>query len=420
MSTFKPRKILHIELNQDIHQLALDTSDVDLYIVFWWYGIPLGHQEIFTQQLPISEEQLLNLAVQTITPALKSHFSNHNIPLPETSLTAAPQELLKTWEQPFIKLCESLSKSDKSSVSVVICTRDRPKQLAQCLHSLKNLSHPPDEILVVDNAPSSDATKQLVNQIAGVRYVLEPRPGLDFARNAGIYNSTGDIIAYTDDDVVVHNDWIMRLKQGFLNPQIMALTGLVIAAELTTESQYIFEKYWSFNRGYQALIFDSKYFDKYQFLGVPAWRIGAGANMAFRRKVFALVGDFDERLDVGAAGCSGDSEFWYRVLAEGGICRYEPTAVVYHCHRQDMDSLQRQIFFYMRGHVTELLIRFEKYQHWGNIVRLALLPVHFTYVIIFGVLKERRRLKTLLAEIRGCFSGAKFYVKNYQSTNSIN
>jgi glycosyltransferase involved in cell wall biosynthesis len=419
MSDFIPRTILHIELSQDIPILVADTNPSFFYVVFWWHGIPLGHQEILNQQLPMSAEQLLDLAVQTITPALKAHFSKNNILFMEASTTASARELMKIWEQPFINLCKEWSKSENFSVSVVICTRDRPEQIAECLRSLKNLSHPPEEIVVVDNAPSSDATRQIVAQIPGVRYVLEPRPGLDFARNAGIYNSTGEIIAYTDDDVVVHNDWVMRLRQSFRDPQVMALTGLVIAAELETESQYIFEKYWSFNRGYQSLMFDSQYFAKYQFLGVPAWRIGAGANMAFRRKVFELVGDFDERLDVGAAGCSGDSEYWYRVLAEGGICRYEPTAVVYHTHRKDMDSLQRQIFFYMRGHVTELLIRFEKYRHWGNIVRLALMPVHFTYVILFGIFKQRPRLKTILAEIRGCFSGVKFYFHHQKLTYSL-
>ena len=57
------------------------------------------------------------------------------------------------------------------------------------------------------------------------------------------------------------------------------------------------------------------------------WKVGAGANMAFRRNVFDLVGLFDERLGAGAAGCSEDSEIWYRILANQLQIRYEPRAV---------------------------------------------------------------------------------------------
>lgn len=94
--------------------------------------------------------------------------------------------------------------------------------------------------------------------------------------------------------------------------------------------------------------------------------------MAFRRQIFALVGNFDERLDMGAAGCSGDSEIWYRILAEGWMCNYEPAAVVFHYHRQELDSLKKQMYLYMRGHVMALLVQFAKYRHWGNLIRLFL------------------------------------------------
>ena len=105
------------------------------------------------------------------------------------------------------------------------------------------------------------------------------------------------------------------------------------------------------------------------------------------------------------------------MLAEGWTCRYEPTAVAYHYHRRDLDSLKKQIFYYMRGHVTELLIRFEKYRHWGNLIRLAILLPYFTHLFLFGFLKGKLRYSTLLIEIVGCFSGAKFYFKSQMSAN---
>lgn len=411
-----PKQIIHVELSQPLKPIQLDAGYTAAYVVFWWHGVPLGHRELCLPEELASAEQLADMAIQTITPALERYCLEYGVDRPAEASYSVKPNALERWREPVAQLQNHWSTPTPSTtVSVVICTRDRPDYLERCLRSLQTLVQPPEEILVVDNAPSSDATQQLVARIPGIRYIREPRPGLDFARNAGLRHSTGDVIAYIDDDVTVHANWVVRLRQAFRESKVMAVTGLVIAAELDTESQYIFEKYWSFNRGYQALLFDHQFFEKYRLVGAPAWRIGAGANMAFRREVVDRIGYFDERLDVGAAGCSGDSEFWYRVLAEGFACRYEPTAVTYHCHRREMAGLQKQIFYYMRGHVTELLIRFEKYHHWGNLVRLALLPVYFAYVILLGVFREKLRLTTLKSEILGCFSGFKFYFENRPS-----
>ena len=90
--------------------------------------------------------------------------------------------------------------------------------------------------------------------------------------------------------------------------------------------------------GIARVDFDRTFFEATKDVGVPAWRLGAGANMAFRRDAFDRVGLFDERLGAGASGCSEDSELWYRLLAEGHRCRYWPSAVVLHHHRADWDE----------------------------------------------------------------------------------
>lgn len=410
-----PWQILHLDLGADIPALSYNPDFGGVYAVFWWQGVPLCHLEISALVLPMSATQLENLVWQKITPAVEHHLSDQSTPHIDfntlMALNKPLSQLSQRWLQP----------ESTASISVVICTRDRASLLARCLSSLQNLSQPPLEIVVVDNAPKSDATRQLVEQMPNVRYVLEPRPGLDIARNTGIDHSTGDIIAFTDDDVTVHPNWLIRLQQSFHDPKVMAVTGLVLAAELDTEAQFIFEKYWSFNRGYCDRTFDSHYFELHKSCGVPAWFIGAGANMAFRRQVFELVGNFDERLDVGAAGCSGDSEFWYRVLAQGWSCRYEPTAVTYHYHRRDLDSLKQQMYYYMRGHVAALLIQFEKYRHWGNLRRLFLtLPKQYTKKILRLLFRgSKPESSTLLAEISGCVSGVQFYLQNRHASQLL-
>ena len=241
------------------------------------------------------------------------------------------------------------------SVSVVICTRDRPADLARCLAGLSSQSRLADEVIVVDNASRGEATHRVVYD-AGARYIREDRPGLDIARNRGLLAASSDVVAYTDDDTELHPRWLERLVAAF-DEDIASVTGLVLPACLKTEAQWYFEERWSFGRGFERVDFDQAFYQAFRSRGCPAWKVGAGANMAFRRCVFDRVGFFDERLDVGAAGCSGDSEMWYRLLAAGLKCRYEPSAVVFHHHRLDFDGLKSQIFNYMRGHVAALMIR---------------------------------------------------------------
>jgi len=298
------------------------------------------------------------------------------------------------------------------SVSLVICTRDRPRELARCLTSLPEQTYPPQEVIVVDNASVANGTEEICRE-ANVRYVREPRPGLDIARNAGARASSREIVAYTDDDVVLHPWWLERLVGAFDAPEISAVTGLVLPAELATPAQWHFERYWGFGRGFKRTDFDAAFLTANETHGCPTWLIGAGANMAFRRTVFQQIGFFDERLDVGAAGCSGDSEFWHRILCAGGICRYEPSAVAFHYHRRDWRNLRKQIRAYMRGHAAALLVQYERSGRRGNLRRLFIsFPNIYARRIVKGLLRNGEVADaTMREEIIGLLSGIWFYVR---------
>ncbi len=416
-----PWKIINIDLSKPIPELAVIPGYGGIYTVFWWHNIPLGQQEILAAQLPMSATELTNLAVQAITPTIGSHLLEQGFKaaLPVISKNPArdcPPEFkaLMALEQPLAKLEQHFSSLNSETISVLICTRNRPEQLERCLRSLQNLSPFPHEIIVIDNAPSSDATQKLVAKIPEVKYVLEPRPGLSIARNTGIRKSTGNIIAFTDDDVIVHPDWITRIAQSFQRDRVIAMTGLILPAELENEAQLIFQKgHTGFGWGYRPITFDTQFFEDMKPYAVPVWRIGAGANMAFRRELFDRIGLFDERLGAGASGCSEDSEIWYRILAEGWFCRYEPTAVVYHYHRGDLDSLKHQMYHYMRGHITALFVQFERYKHWGNLRRVFIaLPRYYIKRFIIGLLTGFRGVnRTLFSEIFGCLAGIQFYLQ---------
>lgn len=299
------------------------------------------------------------------------------------------------------------------STSVVICTRDRPNDLRRCLVSLTLQTRPPDEVIVVDNASGGRETRDVV-EAAGVRYLREDRPGLDFARNCGARAATGDLVIYTDDDTELHPDWIGNTIRAFDDPAIAAVTGLVLPATLKTEAQWLFEDQWSFGRGYDRIDYDSAFYTANRSRGCPAWIIGAGANMAFRRGIFDEIGYFDERLDVGQAGCSGDSEYWYRLLASGHTCRYEPTAVIWHHHRLRIEDLNKQIYAYMRGHAAALMVQYERTGDRGNL-RRAFLTMPNDYLRRF-IRRMRDGKKSsnrfLSAEVRGMAAGLIFYFRS--------
>jgi glycosyltransferase involved in cell wall biosynthesis len=298
------------------------------------------------------------------------------------------------------------------TVTVIICTRDRPDPLARCLASLPAQSLVPDEVVVVDNASEGTMTRD-VALAAGVRYLREDRPGLDVARNTGLLAATSQVIAYTDDDTELHPRWLERLVGAFDEESVMAVTGLVLPAELATQAQWIFETRWGFGRGFDRVDFGPEFYRRTRRQGCPAWEIGAGANMAFRREVVRAVGLFDERLDVGAAGCSGDSEYWYRIMAAGWTCRYEPTAVVYHYHRRETQALAKQIRAYMRGHVAALLVQYERTGDRGNLRRAFLvLPSYYLLRTLHRLRYGRTEDNSVLAEeIRGALAGLQYYAR---------
>lgn len=232
-------------------------------------------------------------------------------------------------------------------VTVAVCTRDRTHHLERCLAGLRELDYPRLERLVVDNAPTSDATEELVRRHPEVRYVREPRPGLDWARNRAVVEARGELIAFTDDDVTVDPGWVRALARVFAaDAEVMAVTGLVEPAEMETPAQVLFEDYGGFGRGYQR-----RFYRVHSEAGERAARhhggagmFGTGANMAYRRELFERIGAFDPALDVGTATHGGgDLEMFFRTLKEGHTLVYEPAAVVRHWHRRDYESLRAQI-----------------------------------------------------------------------------
>lgn len=243
------------------------------------------------------------------------------------------------------------------SVTVVVCTRNRSSQLASCLDRLGGLTYPRLDVLVVDNAPADDATRRVVEQTAArdgrVAYVVEPRPGLSAARNRGLATATGDIVAYTDDDVWVDPGWVDGLVRGFRRRgDVGCTTGLVSTASISTPAEAYFDaRAASWSARMAPDVFDlSPSHQRGPLYPYSAGIFGTGANLALDRRLLDALGGFDEALGAGTATNGGeDLDIFVRVLRAGRAIAYEPSALVWHHHRADDAALLRQMFGYGTG-----------------------------------------------------------------------
>lgn len=228
------------------------------------------------------------------------------------------------------------------AISVIVCTRDRPGELEGCLEAIHALDYPSFEVVVVDNASTGTETELLTSRF-GSRYVSEPRPGLDWARNRGIAEARHGIVAFTDDDARVDALWLAALAQALADPTVSAATGLVAPLELETDAQILFEfDYGGMGKGFQPWHAEQRSMGPERLLRTQ--NLGVGANMCFRREVFDQVGGFDPALDVGTpARGGGDLDMFHRVVTAGLTLQYEPSALVWHRHRRSLQALERQL-----------------------------------------------------------------------------
>ena len=421
MPTFPAYAITHIRLDGPPAPPPLPGPGQGSYVVFWWQEIALGQLFLAPGELLIEAAYHAAL-LAAITPAVHYYASQHSAGQVAwaTWLAALDYKRWTAWMATIMSGWLPAAPPTQLPVSVVICTRGRATQLRRCLHMLHGLACQPTEIVVVDNAPTDTSTRDVCREFAGVVYREEPRAGLDIARNTGIITAQGPIVAFVDDDVVVHPWLIYRVWETFRDPSIAAMTGLVIALELQTEAQLIFEQNWSFNRGYVDKLYSPHYVRQAASPAPPVWEIGAGANMAFRKSVFEEIGYFDELLDVGAAGCSGDSEIWYRILLHGHSIHYNPRAVVYHEHRAEIAGLKHQLFHYMRGHVVAALIQQAQQPRAGYAHHVYRnLPRYYFVLLRISFPFFRSRSRTLWAEIRGLASGISFYRQHRQKIREM-
>jgi GT2 family glycosyltransferase len=268
-------------------------------------------------------------------------------------------------------------------ISVVICTRDRLDQLAACLRRVGQQEYPRFEVLVVDNAPAGDEVRVLSAAAPGgmpVRYLREARPGLSWARNAGVAAASGEIIAFLDDDEEPDRHWLAGLAAGFARARdIGCVSGMVLPARLESRAQEWFEECGghSKGRGFSRAVFSAAGPQSPLF---PLPPFGVGANMAFRREVLARIGGFDVALGAGTPARAGeDTLALTMVLLAGYRIAYEPAALMRHHHRADPAGFGDQIEGYGVG-LTAYYAALLRHRPLALPALLRLLPAALGYL----------------------------------------
>lgn len=258
---------------------------------------------------------------------------------------------------------------DLPRTSVVVATRDGAGRLARTLDSLLAQDHPDFEIVVVDNASATTATRDLVRhkytglETVEVRYVREPVPGLATAHNRGVAVADGLVVAFTDDDVVADPHWLTALTGPFAgDPRLGCTTGLILPARLRTPAQILLESHGGFAKGFEPCTYDPRHPPADQPLfPFTAGSFGSGANMAFRAAALRGIGGFDPATGTGTPARGGDDLYAFvAVLAAGHRLRYSPEALVWHRHRETWQDLTDQAYGYgvgLTAALTALLVR---------------------------------------------------------------
>jgi GT2 family glycosyltransferase len=347
---FSPIRVMEVELTVPLPVMSDDGVHRRAYVLARLHSEPVGACVIDMGEAGLTACQLGALLWAGLSEAVTTRFAAAGLPvprmLPEAGLRADPA----AW--PYLR-GRSQVLAEPPFISIVLCTRDRADQLAVCLGHLRRLEYPRFEVVVVDNAPTTEAVRATAESQRGgleLRYVVEPRAGLSWARNAGAAAAAGAIIAFLDDDERPDRHWLAEIARGFAQADdIGCVTGMILPAQLDTAAQDWFERSGghSKGRGFTPALFAGSGPQNPLY---PLPPFGAGGNMAFRREALARIGGFDVAMGAGTpARASEDTLAFTLTLLAGYRIAYQPSAFVRHNHYPDAEGVGRQMYGYGVG-----------------------------------------------------------------------
>ena len=199
-------------------------------------------------------------------------------------------------------------------ISVVVCTHNNAAVLADCLAACCALDYPDFEVLVIDDG-STDDTPGVVARFPEVRSLRQEHGGLSVARNHGARQSTGDLIAYTDDDCEPDRDWLFWVARAFQNPR----TGAAGGPNLPPTPGGVQEAIVAAAPGAPSHILTGDL----QAEHLP------GCNLVLRRRALESIGGFQPQF----VTAGDDVDLCWRLLDSGWELAFVPAAFVWHRRR---------------------------------------------------------------------------------------
>ncbi|HXG08646.1 MAG TPA: glycosyltransferase [Gemmataceae bacterium] len=207
-------------------------------------------------------------------------------------------------------------------VSVVVCSYNGGRTLAQCLQSLLTLDYPDYEVIVVDDG-STDDTPAILERFPTVRTIRQSNRGLGAARNAGLRAATGAVIAYTDSDCFADADWLTHLIAQLAHSGAAAVGGPNLSPEDGWLAACV-----AAAPGQPTHVLESDQVAEH----VP------GCNMAFRREALEAINGFDPQY----RKAGDDVDVCWRLQQAGYWITFAPGAFVWHHRRQSPRAYLRQ------------------------------------------------------------------------------
>ena len=249
--------------------------------------------------------------------------------------------------------------------SVVICTRNRLDDLKESLDLVLKQNYKNFEVIVVDNASDTQDVSKYIKKIRSkrVKYVLAPKkPNLPYARNVGIRNAKGEIIAFIDDDSLVSKNWLSEAIKSFYLKDVGAVAGRV----KVPKNSDLFEVKYLKSKGLKRFLYEIfalfldyygkpasikksgqvvGFFDYDKFIEVDhAW----GCNMIYRKSALLKAGLFDENYE--NYPLREDTDMCVRIKRLGYKILFNPKAKVFHKLTRKGKIFSRMNFYYRNKH----------------------------------------------------------------------
>ena len=266
-----------------------------------------------------------------------------------------------------------MKSNTENKISIIIPAYNASQTLVRTMDAICNQSYKGlKEIIVVDDG-SIDQTQDIVKKFTGIKYVYQENAGPASARNNGFYNSTGNILFFTDADCIPQSDWIDKALFHFRESNISVLAG---SYGIANPNQILAKCI------YEEILFRHKKFSNTMI------KVFGSYNFAIRRPVFGKLGGFDQTY---TSASGEDNDLSYRIITAGycikfvsdmRVDHFHPTKILIYLREQFNHGFWRAKLYLDHPHMT----KGDTYTYWKDMFEtgFVLMLLAFSPSIFFN------------------------------------